>query len=157
MSDQQGKGASLRDRAGGLRPEPATQSQPEALIPSAVDIRLVSRPVRAWRFDDISQGDLFLGLHRSIGPIGNRVNGEFVYMAISVKTAPNGALCFAHPGDWIAETGDGLYPLSVIPAATFERCWEVVPAQGIEAGTGETREAGLDAQEGAVNDTSRCE
>ena len=29
------KGASLRDRAGGLRPEPAAQSQPSALIPSA--------------------------------------------------------------------------------------------------------------------------
>lgn len=29
------KGASLRDRAGGLRPEPPAASQPEALIPSA--------------------------------------------------------------------------------------------------------------------------
>lgn len=29
------KGASLRDRAGGLRPEPPAQSQPSALIPSA--------------------------------------------------------------------------------------------------------------------------
>lgn len=30
-------GASLRDRAGGLRPEPATLSQPKALIPSALE------------------------------------------------------------------------------------------------------------------------
>lgn len=28
-------GASLRDRAGGLRPEPPAESQPKALIPSA--------------------------------------------------------------------------------------------------------------------------
>lgn len=37
MSDDLGKGASGKpDRAGGLRPEPAAQSQPEALIPSAM-------------------------------------------------------------------------------------------------------------------------
>lgn len=38
-------GASLRDRAGGLRPEPAAQSQPEALIPSAVGFWESTRPV----------------------------------------------------------------------------------------------------------------
>lgn len=41
---EQGLGASLRDRAGGLRPEPATQSQPVGAHPS----RKCTRPVLRW-------------------------------------------------------------------------------------------------------------
>ena len=44
------KGASLRDRAGGLRPEPAAQSQPEALIPSAAAIRHAKDAVKSSVF-----------------------------------------------------------------------------------------------------------
>ncbi|OWQ97989.1 hypothetical protein CDQ91_10235 [Sphingopyxis witflariensis] len=44
-------GATLKGRAGGLRPEPAAQSQPEALIPSAVHVAAAKVICRSGRFE----------------------------------------------------------------------------------------------------------
>lgn len=138
MTDEHDNGASLRDRAGGLRPEPAAQSQPEALIPSADGYDFcVDHPsvfiaeelaARGWdKFDlathmggDINLNVLVIDLYFTVGP-------ERTNMRIGERTAWQLAIAFG---------------TSVQLFLNLEQAW--LRAQGIEAGTAKT--AGLGAQ-----------
>lgn len=56
MSKDMGASADA-DRAGGLRPEPAPQSQPKALVPSAEMLATFARAEQPFKFSDYYQWD----------------------------------------------------------------------------------------------------
>lgn len=141
----QDQGASLRDRAGGPADLSRCASQPKALIPSAEELASRLADPSFQRAQAVSRLAARLGFVFRMARI---MRGLTVAELAAISGFSSATVKRFESGDFITAglrmMGELSYHLEVeLEFTILDRC----DAQGIEAGTGETREAGLDPKD----------
>ena len=145
-------GASLRDRAGGLRPEPATQSQPKALVPSAAALReltdeLEQRQRDLRRAKEAAAALSWLEQYGETSAKDKSISFEARFTFASSCAGANQA------SDYLERAALALSAVFVEAAADLARAdiERVLPASAIEAPSGGETGTGSTVGESAVD------